>query len=469
MKFCTKCGTKLEEGESICHNCGYDLNAREYKNNENDSSQSTKISQKEDNEAFGNSENTKIVISKNFKIGLMGIIILCILIGVFVIVGKYLTDPSKLVSRFQSDISSSNKADLNKILYSNDERLEINDTNTSALFAYFKDNPSYLNKTISGLDNQVIDTSLIKNYDNTYQNNFSIVNVGKTLLLFPKYKISVKPTFIDIKAGIKDVEFSVGNTKIGKSDTDNFTKEFGPFMPGKYKLYANYKGKYTSLNKSYDVDLINAANGRVEIDALTNLNYVKVTGQYSDAEIFVDNKDTGVTIGNSDNFGPLASNMKVYAVANENGKKLKSNEYTVNDGDTSIYLDFSASENQLSNMDSQIHDLIYWYTNSFSDAINYNNFSEVEPYLYPGSALYNDQQAYVPDTYNKGTKESIVSFNILSYTMADDNKSGTISTEEVYNITNGGQTSTKTFKYNYTFKYNEDKGSYQLASIASAN
>lgn len=39
-----------------------------------------------------------------------------------------------------------------------------------------------------------------------------------------------------------------------------------------------------------------------------------------------------------------------------------------------------------------LKDLVHRYTNSFSNAVNYNSFSEVQPYIYPGSELYNEQQ-----------------------------------------------------------------------------
>ena len=95
-------------------------------------------------------------------------------------------------------------------------------------------------------------------------------------------------------------------------------------------------------------------------------------------------------------------------------------------------------------------------------------FSDVEPYLYPGSNLYNEQAKYILDTYNKGINEDIMSYNVISYSISDDNKSGTVTTEEVYKITKDGQSSVKNFKYIYGFKYNENMGSYQLSSITSA-
>lgn len=41
------------------------------------------------------------------------------------------------------------------------------------------------------------------------------------------------------------------------------------------------------------------------------------------------------------------------------------------------------------------------------------------------------------------------------------------SVQEVYNITKNGSSAVKTFNYKYSFKYNDESQSYQLASIAA--
>ncbi|WP_368491065.1 zinc ribbon domain-containing protein [Clostridium sp. BJN0013] len=465
MKFCNKCGSKLEKDESVCHNCGYNFYSGKYEFDDND----TQII---DTQQFIDSDNSNeghmLLPRKKKNVILLTIIIGIIIIGSFIFIGKSLSKPSRIVARFESDILSGNKSDLSNIFYSNDNRLKIDKKNSSYLLTYFKDNPSYLNKITDNMNSQLENVNLIKEVSADSRNNFDIVVDGRILLFFPKYKINIKPTFIDVKTGIKDVELFLGDSKIGKSDTDDFSKEFGPFMPGKYKLYAEYKGKHISLNKTYNIDLVDSTNGKVSVDVFKDLNYVNIDGDYPDAEIFVNSKDTEVMIRDAENFGPVNPGMKIYAIANKNGKKLKSNEHTVVEGDSNIDLSFSDSEAQLNGIEAQLHNLVDIYTNSFCHAVNYGYFSDVEPYLYPGSNLYNEQAKYILDTYNKGINEDIMSYNVISYSISDDNKSGTVTTEEVYKITKDGQSSVKNFKYIYGFKYNENMGSYQLSSITSA-
>lgn len=464
MKFCTKCGAKLEIGKDSCPQCGYDLSFRENKINKTN----------ENNNHFTSDSKYKknsLVISMKSKMSIIGIGIIAVLLIASFMVGNSLTKSSKVLEKFEKAVASGNKGDLVNILYCDDNRMEINEKSVSVLLNYFKDNPSYLNTVIKDLNKDVVklgETNNLSGMDkNDYQGILSFKYTGKKFIFFPSYKIAIKPSFIQVSTSIKDVVISLNDKEIGKSDSDKYSKEFGPFMPGKYKVLASYKGKYTSLSDPHDVDLITSSNGKVNVEMLTNLNYIKVKSDHPEAQLFVNGKDTGVKIMDAQNFGPLNSDTKVYATVLNNGKTLKSNEYTVKQGDTDTYLSFSESENMIKNVESQLHDLIYWYTYYFTQAVNTNNFSTVEYYIYPGSDLYNEQKTYIPSTYSKGIKERILSFNITSYKLNEDNKSGTIVTEEIYDIESGGKTSTKTFKCTYTFKYNESKRSYQLQSISN--
>ena len=478
MKFCAKCGAKLESEQQICPQCGYSLSSRQNKfNEENVSSiQSINKNQVENNNKLivqPNAVRKSLVLSKGGKVSIIGISIAVVLLIGFFIAGNSLSKPSKVVSKFEKAIDSDNKSEIINILYCNDNRVEINEKSISPLLSYFKDNPSYLNTVIQDLNKDAFKSEETKGLSTmngtNSQNVISLTYTGKKFLFFPSYKIGIRPSFVQVKAGIKDVTLSLNSTEIGKSDTDNYSKEFGPFIPGKYKLLASYKGKYVTLSDPHDVDLIAAKNGKVNVDILTNLNYTKVKSEYPEAEIFVNAKDTGIKVKDAENFGPLNGDTKVYATITKDGKTLKSGEYTVAQGDTNIYLNFTEAENRIKNLQSQTHDLIYWYTYYFTQAVNTNNFSAVEYYIYPGSKLYDEQKSYVPSTYSKGIKETIMSFNITSCNLNEDSMSGTVTTEEVYNITENGNSSVKTFKYKYTFRYNEAKGKYQLESIADNN
>ncbi|MCX7883694.1 MAG: hypothetical protein N2448_01475 [Caloramator sp.] len=204
---------------------------------------------------------------------------------------------------------------------------------------------------------------------------------------------------------------------------------------------------------------------------LNNVKYIDFDSDFQDAEIYVNNQPTGVKVQDAKMFGPLNAGTKVYAKANKNGKDLISDEYIVDDSEnTQVYLSFENALYQIERMEGDIRDLIEGYAESLCNAVNYNNFSYLESYLYPGSSIYEMQKTYVPNTYNKGIREYIMSLNILSYNISEDNKTGTVTTEERYKIYNANnEESIKVFKYTYTFRFNELNQRYQIESIKQAN
>jgi len=106
------------------------------------------------------------------------------------------------------------------------------------------------------------------------------------------------------------------------------------------------------------------------------------------------------------------------------------------------------------------------YTSNSTQAISTNNISLIDPYVAFGSEIYKAQHSYIPSTYKSGIQVKIISANITDYNISEDNKSGSITTSQVYNIiTKNGTSSNKTFSYVYKFQYNDSTSSYQLVSF----
>ncbi|GLX65751.1 XAC2610-related protein [Paenibacillus glycanilyticus] len=69
---------------------------------------------------------------------------------------------------------------------------------------------------------------------------------------------------------------------------------------------------------------------------------------------------------------------------------------------------------------NQINYLIHEYQLKLAAAVNTNTFAEVEPYLLPGSSLYDEQKKLVTDLFARNVKESIVSSKVYGYTIEGD-------------------------------------------------
>ena len=461
MKFCTKCGNKILGDELFCTSCGNDLKEK--------STNKIDLSKKDNSVTSTPNEISQPTFrfSKGSKIGMIIIAILAIIIIIVFNVGNSLSNPKNLVTRFKKDVASNNTSDLASILYCNDSRLKVDDESISPLLAYFKSNPSYFNNVIQDLNNDAFSPKDINSLSSDSSNALTLASQGKSFFIFPKYKINIKPSFVDVTTTVKDVTFSIKNIQIGKSDTDKSTKEFGPYIPGNYTILASYKGKYVTLSKPYTVDLVTTSNGIAKLNVLEDMNYLNITSEYPTAEIFVNGKDANLQVKDAENFGPIDSGAKVYATYVKDGKTLKSEEYSSSNGDTNIDLSFQNSNNDLNDVQDQLQRLLSDYTSNFTQGVNTNTVSLIDPYVAAESPLYKTQQSYIPKTYEAGIQENVISSKIIDYTISDDNKSGSVKTTEVYNIiAKDGTSSNKTFGYTYKFQYNDSTASYQFTNIS---
>ncbi|MBU5487872.1 hypothetical protein KQI77_06775 [Clostridium sp. MSJ-8] len=116
---------------------------------------------------------------------------------------------------------------------------------------------------------------------------------------------------------------------------------------------------------------------------------------------------------------------------------------------------------------ANVEDLIRGFLEHFPEAVNENDFSEIAYYLYPNSTLYNDQKAAIKSWYDQGIKEEFLGFTAKDITFSSDKLEGTVIDEEVFNITNSKGTTSKTFTWKYTFKYNTDIENYQISEISN--
>ncbi|MGH4123101.1 MAG: zinc ribbon domain-containing protein [Clostridium sp.] len=468
MKFCTKCGHEVKEEKLFCTFCGNNLSKENI--NEDINETLNKIEPEYDNNSTTiTSEKSPVSnfkVSKKSKIAMVLIAILIITVIAVVKVGNSLSDPNRLVTRFEKAVASNNVSDLATIMYSTDSRLKIDSKSITPLLSYFKSNPSYFNDVIQKLKEDALTPKDINSLSIASSNTLTLASKGKTFFIFPNYKISIKPSFIDITTTVKDVTFSINNTQIGKSDTDKSTKQFGPYIPGTYSVLANYKGKYITLSKPYPVDLVSTSNGISKLNVFDDMTYLNISSDYSDAQIFVDGKNVNVKVKDANAFGPIDSSTKIYATYVNAGKTLKSEEYSASNGTVDLHLSFQHSKDAQSNVENQLKDLLRYYTSYFTEAVNTNNVSLINPYVASGSSLYKEQQLYIPKTFAAGIKESIISADITDYSISDDSKSGSVTASEVYTIVaKDGTSSNKSFKYVYKFLYNDSTSSYQFTSI----
>lgn len=402
MNFCNKCGSKLING--ICPNC-------------------SKIKK--------NNKKSKVII-----ISLVFIVV--IFSGVFFYLKSTVKSEKEIALSFSNSISSSNPEELSKILYCNDSSLPINKSNSTILIDYFNQNPSKFSS--------INDDFKKGNYKDT-DSPLSIEEVRKDFFLIPVYKVVVKPSFIKVKTDLKDAKVQIGDETFG-----DLTKkdELGPLMPGNYTIKSEISNSY--LNKSENIEVNTFKSSNQEISIFDNFIKVNITSDIPDAELYVNNKDTGVKIKDAKTFGPIDPNSIIYGVSTDGDKKIISNKYDVNSS-SNININFAEAKASEANFKKDLYVLLRNYSSDFAYAVNTNSFNYIENYLEFDSPIYKKQKKVVPEIHSKDIRENFESTEILNYTFNNDTNTGEVTCNEIYSIGKGiNVPKRQEFKNTYTFK-----------------
>lgn len=507
MNFCSKCGAPLKQGAKFCHKCGYRF-TQEPNDNSNNNETSNVISSEGNNNLnetsinksqiinpsdidtdeiqteieindvesvdlpkVNEAENSteKTYISKR-NIVLSVVIICCIIgIGVFIFIGNIISNPQNLVKEFQTAVNKNDTKSLGSILYTSDERLNLDSNGIQPLLQSFKSTPSELTDTVNKLNTQAVSLKnggIINDTSNLY-----ITKTGNLLIFFPKYKIALKPIYLTITSNIKDADILVNGKNIAKTDSNNFSKQLGPYIPGLYNITGKAAGDFGEMQNETKVDYLNNSTKSNNINILQGA-YLQVNSNYNNNEIYVNNADTKKSVNTGDTIGPIAVGAKVYAITTNNGTKIKSSYSTISEEDKTIDLDYSQQEETIEQQKSDINNMITGYSGALANALGSKNSKALQAYMYPGSKLFNQQVANV-NSYPYTFYEVFDSAVVDSYTMNPDGKSGTVTATEVFDINENtsdpnSRTKTRTFQNVYKFQFNETTQSFQLTERTNA-
>ncbi|MEW8994439.1 hypothetical protein [Clostridium sp.] len=121
--------------------------------------------------------------------------------------------------------------------------------------------------------------------------------------------------------------------------------------------------------------------------------------------------------------------------------------------------------NSVANRDNA-ESLVRNYLSNFDRAVNTGDFNKIQYYIYPNSALYNEQKSLIKSWYDLGIKEKFLGFTAKEVTFSEDHLEGTLISEEVFEITDPKKgTRTENFSWLYKFKYNTAIRGYQITEI----
>lgn len=318
LRFCKECGTQLHEKEQFCRKCGTpvslekDETKRETPVTENETSTITPtektqggISQDQSRVGHGKNTTPRKPMSKKTKILLSTSLVLVIgfVTTYFILSSVYTED--KAVEKFKQALSDQDAKTLADMIYSENTDMKIDKDTIGGFLDFLDKNPSYKDELVESLKDQATSIKNSGAEEATASSSvMSLTKQGKKLLLFDDFKFKVQPYYFTVSTNYKDTDLYLNDEKVATADTDDFTEELGPFLPGLYQVRAELENDYATFDYEEELVLFDeTSDDYVDVDMEGHT--VDVEADNNNGTLLVNGEKTDLNIEEDPSFGPV--------------------------------------------------------------------------------------------------------------------------------------------------------------------
>ncbi|WP_142674259.1 TcaA second domain-containing protein [Priestia endophytica] len=163
-------------------------------------------------------------------------IVLLLIVGASIVIQQNTQSPEEAVKEFDKAVSTKDTDLLSELIVPNNEKAQVNKTSLQAFANYLQSNSSSLEAIEDSLDEQLKE----KNFTET-NSQVSLVEDGKELLFFPKYKFEVKTMELVIRGEQEGEKVTLSSNGFKKGLPKEKDSLYGPFLPGEYTFKLSVK------------------------------------------------------------------------------------------------------------------------------------------------------------------------------------------------------------------------------------
>lgn len=156
-------------------------------------------------------------------LGIAIVVVIAAIVGYQSLAKKY--NEEVVVDQFLKPLTSHDEDVLKELIVPKDSRIKITRDSLQSLFELMDKNPSLYQEIESSLNNESLTNDL-----------FTVRQDGKVYGLFPKYVIDSTGYVIEVKTVGEQTKIFLNDSELGFIEKADESAEFGPFLPGNYRL-----------------------------------------------------------------------------------------------------------------------------------------------------------------------------------------------------------------------------------------
>ena len=292
--------------------------------------------------------NIKKIIKKNklIVISLFSFIIF-MLVSMFFLINL---NQDKIIDKLNEALLNENKIRISKFVMVNEKK--VSEQELEPLIKYYNENQEKITNLINGLRTE------------GRYGTFKVI--VKKNMFYKRYYININTVEIEFTSNLNNIEVEFGNKKFKLMNEAKFD-----VIPGIYELKYTYKTEYGDITEKVNLSIVE--NKKINLDV--NGNYITLYSNFNDAEVFINDKYTGLSAKDIVNFGPIPRDKEILIKLKKEFPwgKIESEEIDISNKEY-LKLDINMANDNLINMINQ--DISKFY-NSVFEALNKKNKDEI--------------------------------------------------------------------------------------------
>lgn len=184
-------------------------------------------------------------------------------------------------------------------------------------------------------------------------------------LLGENYYLNLSTISINITSDIKEAIIYINGREVNK-------EELVSLIPGTYEVAYKLKTDYGDVEEIKEMDILSSGDVKIEVAA----EYITLYSNFSDAKVYINEKDTKKTVSEIKKYGPIPNNkdITIYIAKDFPWGVIKSPEIKVQE-DNILKIDINMANDELL---ATIENTLREFYNSLFDALNNKDSSLIE-------------------------------------------------------------------------------------------
>lgn len=277
------------------------------------------------------------------RIKLIGILVICILAIIGYTFGTTINSRNNVLSKLEKALINEDVSKLKSIVRLDGKRVK--DEQIKHIIEYYNGDKNRVYATINQLRN-----------DN--ETNIFYVEDKKGI------KINLKTYTVSVESNFDDCEYTIDDKNYIKSG-----EQFTDVIPGLYTIKGNKKGDNGDITTSKEIIVVKDETVKLDFDAI----YVTVKSDYLDADIYINDVNSGIKVNEDKELGPFKtdSSVKLHLERDFPWGHIKGEEVEVKDN-PNIQLSIKMNNEQMEK------DIFYTVNNFYTSVFEALNTSKKE-------------------------------------------------------------------------------------------